>query len=68
VDFSRRAGGLAAGNRKLMAEIVWPHFWAVQIVLLMLIIMYCTIHELGRVLGKGKMLQIFFGPMPFQRV
>src|SRR5215510_12874963 len=31
VDFSRQAGGVAAGNEKLLAEIVWPHFWAVQI-------------------------------------
>ena len=26
VDFSRQAGSLAAGNEKLLAEIVWPHF------------------------------------------
>src|SRR5215470_491005 len=27
IDFSRHAGSLAAGNAKLFAEIVWPHFW-----------------------------------------
>ena len=63
-DFSRQAGGIAAGNEKLFAEIVWPHFWAVQIILLVLIFMYCTIHELARVIGKEKMLRIFFGPVP----
>ena len=63
-DFSRQAGGIAAGNEKLFAEIVWPHFWAVQIILLMLILMYCTMHELARVIGKEKMLRIFFGPVP----
>ena len=26
VDFWRQAGGLVAGNEKLLAEIVWPHF------------------------------------------
>jgi len=26
IDFSRQAGGLVAGNEKLLAEIVWPHF------------------------------------------
>jgi hypothetical protein len=62
-DFSRQAGGIAAGNEKLFAEIVWPHFWAVQIILLVLIFMYCTIHELARVIGKEKMLRIFFGPL-----
>lgn len=28
VDFWREAGGFIAGNQKLLAEIVWPHFWA----------------------------------------
>jgi hypothetical protein len=26
IDFSRQAGGLLAGNEKLLSEIVWPHF------------------------------------------
>ena len=64
VDFSRQAGGLAAGNEKLLAEIVWPHFWAVQIILFVLILMYCTTHELVRVIGKEKVLRVFFGPLP----
>jgi hypothetical protein len=64
VEFWRQAGGLAAGNRKLLAEIVWPHFWAVQIVLFVLILMYCTIHEVVRVIGRDKVLQMFFGVVP----
>jgi hypothetical protein len=64
MDFSRQAGSLAAGNAKLLAEIVWPHFWAVQIILLVLILVYCTAHELGRVIGRKKLLRLFFGPMP----
>jgi hypothetical protein len=64
IDFSREAGGLAAGNAKLFAEIVWPHFWAIQIILFMLILVYCTAHELVRVIGKDKMLRLFFGPTP----
>jgi hypothetical protein len=65
-DFARQAGGIAAGNAKLLAEIVWPHFWAVQIVLFVLILMYCTVHELGRIIGREKLLRIFFGPVPVQ--
>src|SRR5256886_2673147 len=56
VDFWRQAGSLAAGNQKLLAEMVWPHFWAIQIILLVLIAMYCTMHELVRVIGKEKLL------------
>ena len=63
IDFWRQAGGFVAGNQKLLAEIVWPHFWAIQIILLVLIVMYCTMHELVRVIGKEKVLRIFFGPM-----
>jgi len=63
-DFSRQAGGIVAGNEKLLAEIVWPHYWAIQIILFVLILMYCTVRELVRVVGKEKVLRIFFGPKP----
>jgi hypothetical protein len=64
IDFSRHAGGIVAGNEKLLAEMVWPHFWAVQIILFILILVYCTARELGRVIGRKKMLRLFFGPLP----
>jgi hypothetical protein len=64
VDFWRAAGSFIAGNEKLLAEIVWPHFWAIQIILAMLISMYCTMSELVRVIGSDKMRHLFFGPMP----
>jgi hypothetical protein len=68
IDFRRQTGGFVAGNEKLLAEMVWPHFWAIQIILFVLIIMYCTLHELVRVIGKEKVLRIFFGPMPIPQV
>jgi hypothetical protein len=64
IDFSRQAGGLVAGNEKLLAEIVWPHYWAVQLILFILILVYCTARELVRVIGRDKMLRLFFGPAP----
>ena len=64
VHFSREAGGIVAGNEKLLAEIVWPHFWAIQIFLVVLILMYCTMRELIRVIGGDKVRRMFFGPMP----
>jgi len=64
IDFSRQAGGLVAGNEKLLSEIVWAHYLAVEIVLFILILMYCTVRELARVIGKEKMLRLFFGPLP----
>jgi len=64
IDFSRQAGGIVPGNEKMLTDMVWPHFWAVQIILFVLILMYCTAHELVRVIGKEKMLRLFFGPTP----
>jgi hypothetical protein len=62
VDFWREAGGLVAGNQKLLAEIVWPHFWAIQIFLAVLILMYCTMREFIRVIGADQVRRMFFGP------
>jgi hypothetical protein len=64
IDFSRQAGGIVAGNKKLLAEIVWPHYWAVEIILFILILVYCTARELARVIGKEKLLRLLFGPPP----
>jgi hypothetical protein len=68
IDFWRQAGSFVAGNQKLLSEIIWPHFWAIQIILFILIAMYCTVHELVRVIGKAKVMRIFFGPMPSPEV
>jgi len=63
VGFWRKAGGLIAGNEKMLAEIVWPHFWAIQIFLLAMILMYCTMHEFARVIGGENVRRMFFGPL-----
>ena len=68
IDFWRQTGGFVAGNKELLAKIIWPHFWAIQIILLVLIVMYCTMRELVRVIGREKVLRIFFGPMPAPEV
>ena len=68
VDFWRQTGSFAAGNKEPLSKIVWPHFWTIQIILFVLIAMCCTIHELVRVIGREKVLRIFFGPMPAPEV
>jgi hypothetical protein len=62
-DFWREAGGFIAGNEKLLAEIVWPHFWAIQMFLVVVILMYCTMREVIRVIGEDKVRRMFFGPL-----
>jgi hypothetical protein len=61
IDFWKQAGGLIAGNERLLAEIVWPHCWAIQIILVILIFGYCAMHELARLLGREKVRELFFG-------
>lgn len=68
VDFWRAAGGFVAGNEKLLSEMVWPHFWAIQIILFVLILMYCTMHELIQVIGADRFRRMFFGPLPIPAV
>lgn len=62
VDHWREAGGFIAGNEKLLSEIVWPHFWATQIFLVVLVFMYVCLRELIRVIGRERVREIFFGP------
>ena len=61
IDYWKEAGGFVAANARLRAEIVWPHFWAIQIMLLVLILNYCVLHELRRVIGPENLAEMFFG-------
>ena len=63
IDFWQEAGGFVAGNQKMLAEMVWPHFWAIQIFLFTLILMYCTAREVIRAVGADKVRRMFFGPL-----
>src|SRR5262245_55482185 len=67
IDFWRESDSFVAGYHKLFAEIVWPHFFAIEIILLVLILMYNTLHELVRVIGRDKVLEMFFGQPPRAR-
>ena len=45
----------------LLAEVKWPHFWAIQIWLFCLFFVYVSFRELARTLGEEKFFQIFLG-------
>ena len=63
-----RLGSFSAANERMRSEIVWPHFWAIQLWLVVLIFVYCTGRELIRVIGRERALQIFFGISRSRRV
>lgn len=62
-DYWKVAPGLMAANQRLLAELNWPRFWAIQILLVMLIVAYCTVAELARLVGDDKLRTMFFGPL-----
>ena len=51
----------ARRTRQLMSEVVWPHFWATQLWLIVLIFVYCAMRELIRAIGREKIIEMFFG-------
>jgi hypothetical protein len=63
IPFVREHGSLALANRHLFKEVVWPHFWAVQIWLLVHFFIYCSFRELIRVLGRERVRRMFLGPV-----
>jgi hypothetical protein len=63
-DYWKEAPNLMDANALLWASMSWPRFWAVQILLITLIFMYCVIAELARVIGKDRLKVMFVGPLP----
>lgn len=61
IPFIREHKNLAAANSHLFSEIVWPHFWVVHLWLLVCFFMFCTVRELGRVLGYDQIRSMLFG-------
>jgi len=61
IPFLREHDDFTRANQHLLAEIVWPHFWLVQMWLVVLFLAYCTMRELIRVIGKEEIMRMFFG-------
>ncbi len=60
IEAWRGAASFAEANRHLIDEIVWPHFWGVQLWLLVLLLVYCALRELVRALGRDRIIRLFF--------
>ena len=63
-DYWKEAPGFADVNALLWSSMNWPRFWAIQILLITLIFMYCVIAELARVIGRDRLKMMFIGPLP----
>ncbi|BBH44243.1 MULTISPECIES: hypothetical protein [Pseudomonas] len=63
-DYWKEAPGFVDANTLLWSSMNWPRFWAIQILLITLIFMYCVIAELARVIGRDRLKMMFIGPLP----
>jgi hypothetical protein len=61
IHFYRQHGTVRDANRQLVDEVVWPHFWAIQMWLMVLLLIYCTMQELVRALGRDRVRELFLG-------
>jgi hypothetical protein len=55
------AGGTTAGfPAHLVEDFSWARFLSIQIWLMVLFLVYCTIHELNTLFGDGELYRLFF--------
>jgi len=68
IHFYRLHHEIFGANRHLLDEVVWPHFWAIQIWLTVLLMIYTTMDELVRALGRDRMRELFLGVQPPKKI
>jgi hypothetical protein len=54
------AGSLSSANKHMLEKTIWPHFWAIQLCLVVLFAVFCAVRELSTALGKGRIFSMFF--------
>ncbi len=61
IHFYRIHRTVLDANRHMLDEVIWPHFWAIQLWLTVLLLMYCTMDALVSALGRDRVRELFFG-------
>jgi len=59
------SGSLATAQREVLEHVIWPHFWALQLWLVVLLFVYAAFRELVRVVGAERVRTMFFGGPSF---
>ena len=60
----RETGQLRGTREVLLDKIEWPHFWAIQLWLLVLLFTFCALRQLIRAVGSARVYKIFFKESP----
>jgi hypothetical protein len=58
--YLRTGGALVAFPHHLIDGFSWPRFLTIQVWLMVLFLVYVTIHELNRLFGDGELYRLFF--------
>ncbi len=66
VPLLSKYGGLGAIDH-FVSEVSWPHFWALQIWLIVALILYNTVSELDRHFGEGSVRKALLGTPAVKR-
>jgi hypothetical protein len=59
----REHGSFMEAHRHLLAEVIWPHFWLIQMWVGVLFFLYCTLRELVIAVGREKVIRLFLRGM-----
>ena len=60
LHFLREGGTLVAFPQHLIDQFSWPRFLTIQVWLMVLFLVYVTIHELNQLFGDGELYRLFF--------
>lgn len=61
ISLLSKYGSLGGASEHLIAEVSWPHFWAIQIWLIVSLLLYCSASEIVRLFGAAEIKKAFFG-------
>lgn len=54
-------GSLAAGSERYLAQVHWPHFWAIHVFLTMMLFIFVASREFVVAVGTERARRMFFG-------
>jgi hypothetical protein len=57
----RKYHGFAEANRRMVEDVSWPHFWAVQLWVTFSLLAFCIAIELIDAIGRERARELFFG-------
>lgn len=68
IPFLMDGSSVGIAHQQLLNQVVWQHFWSIQIWLIVLFFVYASLHELVQLIGRETVLRLLFAsPKPSER-